>query len=109
MIQRGREVNCEVYVSFLEYAKAFDMCSHEKITHASRNAEVDEKHFKMIVNLYKGETGTVEVERQYTRSVQIENGFRQFWVLTLWLFNVYSETICYAADIISIADNLNEM
>lgn len=93
MIQRCRDVNCDVYICFLDYAKAFDMCNHEKMVRTLRIAGVDDKDIRIIVNLYWGQKAKVRVDGQYTSSIQIQKGVRQGCVLSPLLFNLYSEQI----------------
>lgn len=62
MIQQCRAVKCDVYTSFLDYSKAFDLCNHERRIHGLRNTWVDENDIKRIVKFYGGQRVAVLVE-----------------------------------------------
>lgn len=44
------DVNHDVYVCFLDFTKAFDMCNQEKMLSSLRNAGIDEKDIREVVN-----------------------------------------------------------
>lgn len=55
VIQRCRDVNRDVYICFLDYTKAFDMCIHVNMVGTLRNAGVYEKGIRVVVNFYSGQ------------------------------------------------------
>lgn len=72
MIQRWKDVNYDAYICFLDYTKSFDMCNQENMVGSLRNAGVDEKDIKVVVNLYWEQRTKVRLDRQYISSIQIQ-------------------------------------
>lgn len=93
LLQRCRDVSCDVYACFIDYAKAFDRCQHQKMVTALQRVGLDEKDIRIIMNLYWNQRAQVKVEDQLTDQVKIMRGVRQGCVLSPTLFNIYSEEI----------------
>ena len=93
LIQRCRDVSCDVYICFIDYAKAFDRCQHHKMISALQKLGIDDKDIRLITNLYWNQSAQVKVEDQLTDQVKIMRGVRQGCVLSPILFNIYSEEI----------------
>ncbi|KMQ95932.1 endonuclease-reverse transcriptase [Lasius niger] len=93
LIQRCRNMNCDVFACFIDYTKAFDRCQHQKIILDLRRVGVDDKDIRVIANLYWNQRARVRVEDRLTEQVEIHRGVRQGCVLSPTLFNIYSEEI----------------
>lgn len=89
MVQRCRDVNCDVEVYFQDYSNAFDMSKHERMAHAFKNAVVDERGIRIIVIYWAAR----RVIGQYTKSKQIQKGVHQGCDLSLVVFNLYQEKV----------------
>ena len=93
LFQRCRDVNCPVYVCFIDYTKAFDRVKHDKLMSILTDIGLDDKDIRIINNLYCDQTAVIRVGDQLTEEVKIQRGVRQGCVLSPLLFNVYSEEI----------------
>lgn len=93
LFQRCRDVNCDVYACFVDYAKAFDRVQHHRMIEILKNVGIDDKDRRIITNLYWNQTASVRVDGDHTETVKILRGVRQGCVLSPLLFNIYSEYI----------------
>lgn len=93
LIQRCRDVSCDVYICFIDYAKAFDRCQHEKMISALQRIGIDDRDIRIITNLYWNQSAQVRIGDQMSDQVEIRRGVRQGCVLSPTLFNIYSEEI----------------
>lgn len=50
LIQRCRDVSCIVYACFIDYAKAFDRCQHQKMNSDLQRVGIDDEN-KYVNNL----------------------------------------------------------
>jgi len=55
LVQRCRDVNCDVYMCFLDYTNAFDRCQHGKMIEMLTDIGLDGKDIRIIANLYWGQ------------------------------------------------------
>lgn len=93
LIQRCRDMKCDVFACFIDYTKAFDRCQHQKMISGLRRIGVDDKDIRIIANLYWNQRARVRVEDKLTEQVEIRTGVRQGCVLFSTLFNIYSKEI----------------
>ncbi|XP_072402422.1 uncharacterized protein [Diabrotica undecimpunctata] len=93
LIQRCRDMNKDVYICFIDYAKAFDNVKHEKIIEVLHKIGVDYKDIRTIASLYWGQTAKVKVGSTFTNKIEIKKGVRQGCILSPILFNIYSEEV----------------
>ncbi|GFR91849.1 retrovirus-related Pol polyprotein from type-2 retrotransposable element R2DM [Elysia marginata] len=92
MIEKTRETNTEMYMCFIDYTKAFDCVSHNKLLNDLKTFKV---HYK-IVNLiqdYKKQMATVRLEEGTSDWFPIKRGVRQGCILSPSLFSIYTERI----------------
>jgi len=54
MVERSLENNQEVYICFVDYAKAFDRVDWKKLINIMRKKGVDWRNRRLIGNLYMG-------------------------------------------------------
>ncbi|KAI5708046.1 hypothetical protein M8J77_015361 [Diaphorina citri] len=93
LVQRCRDVNCDVYSCLIDYQKAFDRVQHEHMIKILKKTGVDDKDLKIITNLYWNQSATIRVDGEQTEAIKIERGVRQGCILSPLLFNIYSEQI----------------
>uniref|UniRef100_A0A8D8Q4X5 Craniofacial development protein 2 n=1 Tax=Cacopsylla melanoneura TaxID=428564 RepID=A0A8D8Q4X5_9HEMI len=128
LIQRCRDVNCDVYLCLIDYQKAFDRVRHTQMIEILRKTGINERDLRIINNLYWNQKATLRIDGEHTENIEISRGVRQGCVLSPILFNIYSEQIFkealedtnegipingerlnnirYADDTIVLADNL---
>uniref|UniRef100_A0A8D8W5N2 Craniofacial development protein 2 n=2 Tax=Cacopsylla melanoneura TaxID=428564 RepID=A0A8D8W5N2_9HEMI len=93
LVQRCRDVNCDVYICLVDYQKAFDRVKHGKMIDILKETGIDEKDLRIIGNLYWNQTANLRFEDEHTEYVQILRGVRQGCILSPLIFNLYSEKI----------------
>lgn len=103
LIQRARDVDCDVYVCFLDFEKAFDKVKHSKLMNILEGIRIDSAERRIIENLYWQQRASIKVEGRFSEEIEIQRGVRQGCVLSPLLFNIYSEKLFEEA-----IDNLSE-
>lgn len=93
LIQRCRDVNCDVYACLIDYEKAFDRVQHQKMINILNDADLDDKDLRIISNLYWNQTACMRLDDEQTEQVKILRGVRQGCILSPLIFNMYSERI----------------
>uniref|UniRef100_A0A8D9AT98 Craniofacial development protein 2 n=1 Tax=Cacopsylla melanoneura TaxID=428564 RepID=A0A8D9AT98_9HEMI len=93
LVQRCRDVNCDVYICLIDYKKAFDRVQHKKLMEILKTCGIDEKDQRIIRNLYWDQNATIRVGEEKTDAINIQRGVRQGCILSPLLFNLYSERI----------------
>lgn len=51
-MERYRDVDCDVYMCFVDFDKAFDGVQHRKLIDIHQNSEIDDKDVKIIAKLF---------------------------------------------------------
>lgn len=59
LVQRCRDVNCEVYMCLIDYKKVFDRVQHKKLMEILKTCGIDEKDQRIIRNLYWDQNATI--------------------------------------------------
>ena len=93
LMQRCRDMNVDVYASFIDYQKAFDSINHEKLIEVLKSTGIDKQEITIISNLYWRQCAEVRVEQSTSEQIIIEKGVRQGCILSPLLFNLYSEAV----------------
>ena len=93
IIKKAREFQKNIYFCFIDYAKAFDCVDHNKLWITLKEMEIPGHLTCLLRNLYVGQEATVRTEHGTRDWFQIGNGVRQGCILSLCLFNLYSEYI----------------
>uniref|UniRef100_A0A8D8VC16 Craniofacial development protein 2 n=1 Tax=Cacopsylla melanoneura TaxID=428564 RepID=A0A8D8VC16_9HEMI len=93
LFQRCRDVNCDVFVCFIDYQKAFDRVQHGKMMEVMQKTGLDAKDLNIIINLYWNQSANIRLEGECTEDIEILRGVRQGCVLSPTIFNLYSEYI----------------
>ena len=91
IIEKAREFQKNIYLSFIDYAKAFDCVDHNwKIL---QEMGIPDHLTCLLRNLYAGQEATVRTGHRTTDWFQIGKGARQGCILSPCLFNLYAEYI----------------
>ena len=119
-----------LFVCYIDYAKAFDRVKHTKLLEVMTEAGIPHHERKLIVELYWNQTARVRTTAGTTENIKIERGVRQGCILSPSLFNLYSEyllkealqecngillngvnitNIRYADDTVILATNTNDL
>ena len=93
IIKKAREFQKNIYFRFVDYAKAFDCVYHNKLWKILKEIGIPDHLTCILRNLYVGQEATVRTEHGTTDSFQIGKGVCQGWILSPFLFNLYSEYI----------------
>ena len=93
LAQKHIEVKREMYVCFIDYAKAFDRVKHENLIQCLKEIGLDGKDIRIIANLYWHQQAAIRVENDISEYTPIQRGVRQGCVLSPILFNIYTELI----------------
>ena len=82
-----------IYIRFLDYAKAFDCVDHNKLCKNLKEMGIPEHLTCLLRNLYAGQEATFRTGHGTMDWFQIEKGVRQGCILSPCLFNLYAEYI----------------
>lgn len=63
LTQRGRDMNVSVFARFIDYKKALDEVSHQKLVEILKSTRIDAKDLSFISELYWHQTATVRIEK----------------------------------------------
>ena len=88
---KASERQVELWTCFLDYQKAFDSVEHEAIWTALGRQGVHLAYIDMLKKMYKGQTGQIKMERQSSRSFEIQRGTKQGDPLSTLLSNAVLE------------------
>ena len=90
-IEKASEFQKNIYVCFIDYAKAFDCVDHNKLWEILQEMGIPDHLTYLLINLYTGQAATVRTGHGTTDWFQIRKGVRQGCILSPWLFNLYAE------------------
>ena len=93
LAQKHIEVNKDLYVCFIDYAKAFDRVKHCELIECLKSIGIDGKDCRIISNLYWHQQAAIRVGEDISEYTPIQRGVRQGCVLSPLLFNLYTELI----------------
>ena len=89
IIKKAREFQKNIYLCFIDYAKAFDCVDHNKLWKILKEMGVPDHLICLLRNLYAGQEATVRTGHGTTDWFQIGRGC----ILSPCLFNLYAEYI----------------
>ena len=92
IIKKARKFQKNIYICFIDYAKAFECVDHNKLENSSRDGNTRPSDLPLR-NLYAGQEATVRTGHGTTDWFQIGKGVRQGCILSPCLFNFYAEYI----------------
>ena len=81
-----------IYICFIDYAKAFDCVDHNKLWNILKEMGIPDHLTCLLRNLYAGQEATVRTGHGTTDWFQIRKGVLQGCILSPWLFNLYAES-----------------
>ena len=90
---KARELQKNIYICFIDYAKAFDCVDHNKLWKILKEMGMPDHLTCLLRNLYAGQEATVRTGPGATDWFQIGKGVRQGCILSSCLFNFYAEYI----------------
>ena len=64
MAQKELEVQRDIYVCFIDYAKAFDRVKHTEVIASLEKAGIDGKDVRMIIELYWNQQAVIRVDQE---------------------------------------------
>ena len=91
--QKSKRVPKNIYFCFIDYAKAFDCVHHHKLWKILKEMGIPDYLTCLLRNLDAGQEATVRTGHGTTDWFQIRKGVRQGCMLSLYLFNFYTEHI----------------
>ena len=93
IIKKAREFQKNIYLCFIDYAKAFDYVDHNKLWKFLKEMGIPDHLTCLLRNLYAGQEATFRTRHGTTDWFQIGKGVRQGFILSPCLFNLYAEYI----------------
>ena len=91
IMDKAREFSQPLYLCFIDFAKAFDSVSHEKLWIAMLDMGYSPHLVQLLSNLYRNQKAAVRVAQVVSEWFQVRKGVRQGCVLSPYLFNILSE------------------
>ena len=92
-MEKARELQKNIYICFIDYAKAFDCVEHNKLWKILKEMRIPEHLICFLRNLYAGQEATVRTGHGTTDWFQIGKGGCQGCILSPCLFNLHAEYI----------------
>ena len=93
IIKKARELQKNIYLCFIDYAKDFDCVDHNKLWTILKEMGIPDLLTCLWRNLYTGQEATVRTGQGTTDWFQIGKGVCQGCILSPCLFNFYAEYI----------------
>ena len=91
IIKKAREFQKNIYVFFIDNAKAFDCVEYDKLWKMFQEMGISDYLTFLLRNLYAGQEATVRTGHGTTDWFQIGKGLCQGCILSPCLFNLYVE------------------
>ena len=88
---KKQESSRNIYICFIDYAKAFDCVDHNKLWKILKEMGIPDHLTCLLRNLYAGQEAKVRTAHGTTDWFQIGKGVRQGCILSPCLFNLYVE------------------
>ena len=89
--KKAKEFQKNIYVCFIDYAKAFDCVDHNKLWEILQEMGIPDHLTCLLRKLYVGQEATVRTGHGTTDWLQIGKGAGQGCILSPCLFNLYAE------------------
>ena len=96
-MEKAREFQKNIYLCFIDYAKAFDCVDHKKLWKILQEMGIPDHLTCLLRNLYAGQEATVRTGHGTTDWFQIGKRVCQGCILSPCLFNLYAENIMRSA------------
>ena len=91
IIKKAREFQKNIYVYYIDYAKAFDCVDYNKLWKILKEMGITYHLTCNLRNLYAGQEATVRTGHRTTDRFQIGKGVCQGYILSPCLFNLHAE------------------
>ena len=92
MIQKCEEYNKKLYLTFIDYTKAFDSVKHESVYRALERQGVEKKYIQVIMEMYGKLKARIKMDKT-GEAFEIRRGVRQGDPLSSFLFNCTLESV----------------
>ena len=93
IIEKAREFRKNIYLCFMDYAKAFDCVDHNKLWKILKEMGISDHLTCLLRSLYADQEATVRTRHGPTDWFQIGKGICQGCILSPCLFNLHAEHI----------------
>ena len=93
VIEKAREFQKNIYICFIDYAKAFDCMDHNKLWKTLKEMGILDHLTCLLRNLYVGQEATVRTPYGTLGWFKIEKGVQQGCLLLPCLFILYAECV----------------
>ena len=95
--EKARELQSNIYFSFIDYTKAFHCVDHNKLWKILKGMGIPDHLSYLLRNLYAGQESTIRTRHGTMDYFQIGKGVCQGCILWSCLFNLYVECIMWNA------------
>ena len=93
IMEKVREFQKNIYLCFIDYAKAFDCVDHNQLRKILQEMGIPDHLTCLLRNLHAGQDATVRTRHGTMDWFQIGKGVHQGCILSPCLFNFYAEYI----------------
>ena len=93
IMETARAFQKNIYLCFIDYAKAFDCVDHNKLWKSVKVMGIQDHPTCLLRNLYAGQEATVRTGHGTADWFHIVKEVRQGCILSPCLFNLYAEYI----------------
>ena len=90
IIEKAREFQKNIFICFIDYAKAFDHVDHNKLWKILKEMGIPDHLTCLLRNLRAGQEATVRTGHGKTDWFQIRKGVHRACILSSYLFNLYA-------------------
>ena len=97
IIEKASEFQKNIYLCFIDSAKAFDCVDHHKLQKILKEIGIPDHLTCFLKNLYAGQEATVRTGHGTADWLQTRKGVHQSCILSPCLFNFFSEYIIRSA------------
>ena len=99
IIEKAREFQENIYLCFIDYAKAFDSVDHNQLWKILQEMGIPDHLTCLLRNLYAGQEAIVRTGHGTADWFQIKKGVHQGCILSPCLFNLYAKYIMRNAEL----------
>ena len=93
IMEKATEFQKNIYFCFIDYVKAFDCVDHNQLWKILKEMGIPDHLTCLLRNLYAGQEATVRTGHGTKGYFQIGKGVHQGYILSPYLFNLYTEYI----------------
>ena len=93
VIEQSLEIQNDVYICLIDYTKAFNRVIHSKMIDCLKEVGINGMDLQIITKMYWEQTAVVKTDIGLTEEFKINKGVLHGCVLSVSLFNLYTENI----------------